>query len=72
LGVWRLGRPRRMSSSLIKPTVQPFTDSYHSVTDQALKGPKLGIFDYMIFTQIRPVWVGDIGTRPKKFPIFMV
>ncbi len=28
LGVWRLGRPRRMSSSLIRPTVHPFTDSY--------------------------------------------
>jgi hypothetical protein len=30
-----------------------------------LKGPKLEIFDSGVFTQIRPVWVGDLGTRPK-------
>ena len=32
-----------------------------------LKGPKLEIFDSGVFTQIRPVWVGDLGTRPKTF-----
>ncbi len=30
-----------------------------------LKGPKLEIFDSGVFSQIRPVWVGDLGTRPK-------
>ncbi len=34
LGVWRLGRPRSISSSLIRPTVQPFTDSYQLKVSQ--------------------------------------
>ena len=33
-----------------------------------LKGPKLEIFGSRVFTQIRPVWVGDLG----KFKILMV
>jgi hypothetical protein len=37
-----------------------------------LKGPKLEIFGSGIFTQIRPVWVGDLGTRPKTRKIGMV
>jgi hypothetical protein len=31
-----------------------------------LKGPKLEIYSSGVFTQIRPVWVGDLGTRPKN------
>jgi hypothetical protein len=31
-----------------------------------LKGPKLEIFGSGVFTQIIPVWVGDLGTRPKN------
>jgi hypothetical protein len=31
----------------------------------SLKGPKLEIFGFRVFTQIRPVWVGDLGTREK-------
>jgi hypothetical protein len=31
-----------------------------------LKGPKLEIFGSRVFTQIRPVWVGDLETRPKN------
>jgi hypothetical protein len=30
------------------------------------KGPKLEIFGSRVFSQIRPVWVGDLGTRPKN------
>jgi hypothetical protein len=30
-----------------------------------LKGLKLEIFGSGVLTQIRPVWVGDLGTRPK-------
>ncbi len=26
---------------------------------------KLELFGFRVFTQIRPVWVGDLGTRPK-------
>ncbi len=31
-----------------------------------LKGPKREIFVAEIFAQIRPVWIGDLGTRPKN------
>ncbi len=34
-----------------------------------LKGPKREIFGLEIFAQIRPIWIGDLGTRlknPKK------
>jgi hypothetical protein len=31
-----------------------------------LKGPKREIFVTGIFTEIRPVWVGDLETRPKN------
>ena len=30
-----------------------------------LKGPKLETFVSLVFTQIKPVWVGDLGTRSK-------
>jgi hypothetical protein len=32
---------------------------------ESLEGPKLEIFGSLVFTHIRPVWVGDLGTRPK-------
>jgi hypothetical protein len=31
-----------------------------------LKGPKLEIFGSWVFTQIRPVWVGDLGVSPNN------
>jgi hypothetical protein len=31
-----------------------------------LKGPKCEIFVAGIFAQIRPIWIGDLGTRPKN------
>jgi hypothetical protein len=31
-----------------------------------LKGPKLEIFGFRVFSQIRPVWAGDLGTRQKN------
>jgi hypothetical protein len=31
-----------------------------------LKGPKLEIFGFRVFSQIRPVRVGDLGTRQKN------
>jgi hypothetical protein len=31
-----------------------------------LKGPKLEIFGFRVFSQIRPVGVGDLGTRQKN------
>ena len=32
-----------------------------------LKGPKCEIFDSGVFAQIRPIWIGDLGTRPKNY-----
>jgi hypothetical protein len=37
-----------------------------SETKKALKGPKLEIFGSRVFPQIRPVCVGDLGTRRKN------
>ncbi len=31
-----------------------------------LKGPKREIFGLGIFAQIRPIWIGYLGTRPKN------
>jgi len=31
-----------------------------------LKGPKREIFDFGVFAQIRPIWIGDLGSRPKN------
>jgi hypothetical protein len=36
------------------------------IKTKVLKGPKLEIFGFRVFTQIRPVWVGDLGARPKN------
>jgi hypothetical protein len=33
---------------------------------RALKGPKREIFVAGIFAQIRPIWIGYLGTRPKN------
>jgi hypothetical protein len=33
---------------------------------QSLKGPKHEIFESEFFTQIRPVWLGDLGTGEKN------
>jgi hypothetical protein len=33
----------------------------------SLKGPKCEIFDSGVFAQIRPIWIGDLGTRPKNY-----
>jgi hypothetical protein len=32
-----------------------------------LKEPKLEIFDFWVFAQIRPIWIGHLGTRPKNY-----
>jgi hypothetical protein len=31
-----------------------------------LKGPKHEIFGFGFFTLIKPVWIGDVGSRPKN------
>jgi hypothetical protein len=39
---------------------------YGRASPLSLKGPKLEIFGSRVFTQIRPVWVGDLETRTKN------
>ncbi len=36
----------------------------------ALKGPKREMFVAGVFTETRPVWVGDLKTRPKTYEVF--
>ncbi len=48
---------------------QPFTIKGLSNVG-SLKGPKLEIFGSGIFTQIRPVRVGDLGTKPKNYKFY--
>ncbi len=36
------------------------------ILEQAVKGPKREIFVAGVFAQIRPVWIGDLETRPKN------
>jgi hypothetical protein len=32
-----------------------------------LKGPKHEIFGFGFFTYIKPIWIGDLGNRQKKY-----
>ncbi len=52
----------------------PQTQKMISRVAPSLKGPKLEIFGTGVFPQIRPVWVGNLGTRRKnsKFLWFML
>ncbi len=36
-------------------------------TEDFLKGPKREKFDFGVFAQIRPIWIGHLGTRPKNY-----
>jgi hypothetical protein len=36
------------------------------INNICLKGPKREIFGLGIFAQIRPIWIGDLGIRPKN------
>ncbi len=45
------------------------TKSFVSVP---LKGPKREIFDFGVFAQVRPTWIGDLGTRSKNYKFLMV
>jgi hypothetical protein len=38
----------------------------HETENTILKGPKREMFVAGIFTEIRPVWAGDLETRPKN------
>ena len=43
-----------------------FTYVYCIAGSGLLKGPKCEIFDSGVFAQIGPIWIGDLGTRPKN------
>ncbi len=32
-----------------------------------LKGPKCEIFGFGFLALFRPIWIGDLGTRPKNY-----
>ncbi len=42
------------------------TPTLHRFSAGVLKGPKCEIFESGDFAQIRPIWIGDLGTRPKN------
>ncbi len=50
-----------------------FTFEYNVLVFETffLKGPKREMFVAEIFTEIRPVWLGDLETRPKNLKKFM-
>ncbi len=57
--------------STLDGTNRPVTDyseaEFLDVTGtKALKGPKREIYGLRIFAQIRPIWIGYLGTRPKN------
>ena len=37
------------------------------LTSCCLKGPKCERFGFEFFALIRPIWIGDLGTRPKNY-----
>jgi len=39
----------------------------YCIFKQALKGPKCEIFGFGFFALIRPISIGDLGTRPKNY-----
>ena len=41
-------------------------DMLVTMSQESLKGPKREIFVAGIFAQIRPIWIGDLETRPKN------
>jgi hypothetical protein len=66
--------PSGNSTSVIcaaRDSVDPTDSGLMSRLVCYFKGPKHEIFVAGIFTQIRPVWVGDLGTRLKKSKKFM-
>jgi hypothetical protein len=40
---------------------------YVAGEEKTLKGPKCEIFGFGFFALIRPIWIGDLGTRPKNY-----
>jgi hypothetical protein len=43
-----------------------FSGAHRDGIFKLLKGPKCEIFDSGFFALIRPIWIGDLGTRPKN------
>jgi hypothetical protein len=41
-------------------------NTVHNYTYKTLRDLELERFGSRVFTQIRPIWVGDLGTRPKN------
>jgi hypothetical protein len=61
------GKPsvsRKSANYILLSLLLPAEGSY--LYHSPLKGPKLEIFGFRVFSQIRTVWVGDLGTRQKN------
>jgi hypothetical protein len=68
--VWGLKTTRgRDDDSVAVPLHHILVGDCHTAS---LKGPKLETFGSKVFTRIRPVWVGDLGTRPKNLNILLI
>jgi hypothetical protein len=57
------GSTKYLFQSLFKHFIFYFGNVFNRLD---LKGPKLEIFGSRVFPQIRPVCVGDLGTRRKN------
>ncbi len=67
--MWRDGRLRRGTGCKAEGSVankEGWVAKWRSRGINSLKGPKREIFVAWIFAQIRPIWIGDLGTRPKN------
>jgi hypothetical protein len=63
---WRLEREASEAEARKRQRREECRKLAEKARQEALKGPKLEIFGFRVFSQIRPVWVGDLGTRQKN------
>jgi hypothetical protein len=49
---------------VLAPPLEMIGFGYPFSTIDYLKGPKCEIFGFGFFALIRPIWIGDLGTRP--------
>jgi hypothetical protein len=58
--------PKASIASKVSTMKQIFDEEDDKPFTLSLKGPKREIFGLGIFAQIRPIWIGYLGTRPKN------
>ncbi len=65
--VWDLGSGKNLSQIRDQGSKRHRTPDPDPQHCNPLKGPKREIFDSGVFAQIRPIWIGDLGTGPKNY-----